>query len=157
MSGSELFPLNYVSLGRGGARPLGEGYRGRGREGIGGYSGAETWFDGSRRRGGRQLRINNCRSVRGARSLAAGRGAIDLAFARRLAGLGSTLLAWQEALGYQELWAKGWTTGGGAPGGLSIQDSGVRIQNEQPRDARVPAPSSRRVLRSVEKMGLKIT
>jgi len=39
----------------------------------------------------------NCHSVRGALSFAARRGAIDFAFARRLAGLGS-------ALSYSDLW-----------------------------------------------------
>ena len=48
---------------------MGEGCRDGKRKEAGRYSGAEAWLDGSRGEGGDQLRIINCRSVRGARSL----------------------------------------------------------------------------------------
>ena len=73
---------------------MGDGCRGGWQKEAGRYSGAEAWLDGSKGRGGDQLRIKNYElplRSRGSLARSAWHFAIDLAFARRLAGLGSAL------------------------------------------------------------------
>ena len=73
---------------------MGEGCRDGKRKEAGRYSGAEAWLDGSRGEAGNQLIIKNYQlplRSRGSLARSAWHFAIDLAFARRLAGLGSAL------------------------------------------------------------------